>query len=155
MTDLLHFLLVGTHAAASSVWLGSMCYSLFVFAPRMSAHLDDVEAYEEAARALARGMRYAMIAALSVVGVTGIALLLWPGGGTGWWVVNAVKLALFLAAVGLFAWVTLKLWPERVFATADELPAQQRRAARVAAVMLAVVVSAYTLGIVASHWPGW
>ncbi|MEM8876141.1 MAG: hypothetical protein AAGD32_17995 [Planctomycetota bacterium] len=148
--QVLHFILVGIHLTASAIWLGSMCYSLFVFQPRLRAHLNDPEKFEQIVQTVSAGMRRAVIVALTAIGGSGVTLLFWPG-GTGWWVMNAAKLVLWLVACGLFSRVTLRLWPARVFATADELPGIQQQAARIGYTMFAVVSLAFVLGITATH----
>lgn len=69
------------------------------------------------------------------------------GAGTVWWLGVAVKAGLLAAATALFWWVSWRGWPRRVFALPAELPGLQRRFRAVAVTMLALVATAFAVGV--------
>ncbi|MDW5322928.1 hypothetical protein [Plantactinospora sp. KLBMP9567] len=148
-------LLIGVvlvHAAVAALWLGSMAYSLFVVQPKLSRMVDDPERVEDAQRVLAHGNRWPVVGLVGVLWATGLALvLLAPERSAGWWASVAGQAVLLAAATGLFWWVSWRGWPRRVFALPAELPGLARRFRRVAVLMLALVATAYALGILTAH----
>ncbi|MGI5148437.1 hypothetical protein ACQEVC_19015 [Plantactinospora sp. CA-294935] len=148
-------LLIGivlVHAGVAALWLGSMAYSLFVVQPKLSRMVDDPERVEDAQRVLAHGNRWPVVGLVGVLWATGLALvLLAPERSAGWWAAVAGQAVLLAAATGLFWWVSWRGWPRRVFALPAELPGLVRRFRRVAVLMLALVATAYALGILTAH----
>jgi len=143
-------LLVLAHAGPAAIWLGSMAYSLFVVQPRIARVLRDPEQAEDLYRELGAGNRWRVIGLIGLIGVAGAGLVaVDPEDGAGWWVVIAVKAVLWLAASGLFWWVSWRGWPRRVFALPEELPGQQRRFRLVALALLGLVGTAAVLGVAA------
>ena len=69
--------------------------------------------------------------------------------GTAWAVLVAAEALLLVAAAAVFAHVSWRLWPARLFARADELDALQRRFRGTALALTAIVASAFALGAVA------
>ena len=143
-------LLVLVHAGVAAAWLGSMAYSLFVVQPRLARIVGDPDVLrlEDAQRELAHGNRRPVIALIAALWVTGVALAVLHGGGSAaWWAAVTAKAVLLLVASALFWWVSWRGWPRRVFALPDELPALQLRFRRVALAMLALVATAFALGV--------
>jgi hypothetical protein len=68
---------------------------------------------------------------------------------TAWVVLVALKTALLIAALALFARVSWRMWPARLFALPDELPAHRRRFRVVALLLTGMVAAAFALGTVA------
>lgn len=130
------------HVLVAAVWLGAMVYSLFVVQPRAGRFLDDDRRLEGFAATLAAGARYGVLAAVAVLAGSGAVLVADAAASrdTAWWVLVAVKALLLAVALGLFAHVSWRLWPARLFAAADELPALRRRF-RVAAYVLTSLVA--------------
>ncbi|GAA3745942.1 hypothetical protein GCM10022225_32070 [Plantactinospora mayteni] len=150
--DALPIGIVLVHAGVAALWLGSMAYSLFVVQPKLTRMFDDPERVEDAQRVLAHGNRWPVVGLVGVLWATGLALvLLAPERTAGWWAVVAGKAVLLAAATGLFCWVSWRGWPRRVFALPAELPGLTRRFRRVAVLMLALVATAYALGILTTH----
>ena len=64
-------------------------------------------------------------------------------------VVVQPRAARLLAAPGVFGRVSWRLWPRRIFALAEEVPALQRSFRIAATALLALVVTQFVLGAVA------
>jgi len=144
------FALLLAHAGPAALWLGSMAYSLFVVQPRLARVLRDPARVEDVYRELAAGNRWRVAGLIGVLGLSGFALVATvpaTARPAWWWAVIAAKTALWLAAAGLFWWVSWRGWPRRVFALPEELPALQRRFRAVALALLAVVGTAFVLGL--------
>lgn len=126
-----------------------MAYSLFVVQPKLKAHFGaDRDGREALTAVIASGNRWKVIGLIAVIAVTGIALLLIERED---WQVHAVKGLLLLIATGIFWYVSWRHWPQRVFATAAELPVLQRRLVRLATTMLGLAGAAFALGVLATH----
>ena len=63
----------------------------------------------------------------------------------------ALKVAGLCAAAGLFAHVSWRLWPARLFAGPDELETYRRRFMRSAAALTAIVALEFVLGAAAAE----
>jgi len=131
-------LLVVAHLTIAAIWLGSMVYSLMVVQPRVERFFPGPERREEFLLTLANGNRRPVVALIAALVLTGLALLaLRPGARL------VVALLLYLLAGALFAHVSWRHWPARVFALPGELPGYQRRLRRLAWAMLALVGTAF------------
>jgi putative copper export protein len=138
-------MVVVVHLTLAAVWLGSMVYSLTVVQPRVERFFPDPSRREEFLLTLANGNRrpvVALIAALVLTDLTIVAVR--PGLRLGY----GVALLLYVLAGAVFAYVSWRHWPARVFALAEELPGLQRRLRRLAWTMLVLVGAAFltTLG---------
>lgn len=131
--------LVLVHAGVAALWLGSMAYSLFTVQPKLAAMVgrDDTE---DAQRVLAHGNRWRVVALITVLWVTGIALAVREPSAAA-----AAQAALLAAATALFWWISWRAWPRRVFALPAEIPALQRRFRAVALAMFALVGAAFVV----------
>jgi uncharacterized membrane protein len=143
-------LLLVAHLAAAAVWLGGMAYSLAIVQPRARRFLGAAEPYEGFATALAAGV-LGLIALLTASGAGLVAVEVSGArdAGTTWAVLVAAKAVLLVAAAAVFAHVSWRLWPARLFARADELDALQRRFRATALGLTAIVATAFALGTVA------
>lgn len=149
------FLLLVVHLGAAVAWLGAMGYSLFMATPRIARALPDPVRAEEVYRELGAGNRWPVVGLIVVLAVSGTALVIVHDGQSyGWWLAVIAKVLLLGAASGLFWWVSWRGWPRRVFALPAELPAEQARFRRVALTMVALVGTAFGLGVVISHLLG-
>ena len=97
---------------------------------------------------IASGNRWKVLGLVAAIAVTGLGMLLIDHGN---WQLHAVKGVLLLIATGIFWYVSWRHWPQRVFATAAELPALQGRLVKLASVMLGLAGLAFALGVVATH----
>ncbi len=140
-------LLAVVHAGLAAVWMGGMAYSLFVVQPKLARFFGkDEEAREALTAVIASGNRWKVIGLVAAIGLSGVALLFLTGGPV--WI-HVVKGVLLIIASGLFWYVSWRHWPQRIFATAAERPALQRRLRLLATVMLALAGTAFALGVVA------
>ena len=138
-----------------AVWLGAMAYSLAVVQPRAARFFADrPRDRERFAVELAAGARRPVLAAVALLAASGAGLVAAEDGAraTGWWTLIALKAAGLCAAAGLFAHVSWRLWPARLFAGSDELEAQRRRFTRSAAALTAIVALEFVLGAAAAEF---
>lgn len=153
---IIHSLFAVIHVLAGAAWLGAMIYSFFILhagAKKFFRHESDFEAF---ITTVSHGTRWKVILGFSIIGVSGLGLILtrWPEVASKWWMaLLAGKLALFVAAVVLFVHVSWRMWPARVFATAEEYSQVQRTFRRVAAVMIAIAGLGIILGVLACRVP--
>ena len=148
-------LLVIVHTGVAAIWLGAMTYSLLIVQPRARRWLGDPQRYEEFAATIAAGARWkvlGMIAAVALSGA-GLALLAVDGGrpDAAWTVLIVAKVALLAVSLGLFWFVSWRLWPRRLFALESELPPLRRRFDLVAVSLTGTVAAAFLLGLLAAH----
>jgi uncharacterized membrane protein len=150
-SELLRAALMLLHALAAAAWFGSIFYGVFVLYPRVSRHFDTIAERERLLMALSHGARWHMIAAMSLVGLSGLGLFLMPRNDitTLWLTLAGAKAALMLASAILFWRVSWHWWPTRLFALEDELPAIHRRFRLGAACMLILVGLNFSLGVLA------
>ncbi|HZX07334.1 hypothetical protein [Kribbella sp.] len=137
------------HAGLAAAWVGGMAYSLFVVQPKLKKYFgEDREGREMLTAVIASGNRWKVLGLIAAIAVTGVAMLLIDHHH---WGIHAAKGVLLLIATGIFWYVSWRHWPQRVFATAAELPALQRRLIRLATVMLGLAGLAFALGVLAEH----
>jgi hypothetical protein len=85
-----------------------------------------------------------------VLGLSGAVLLMASHAGRhspAWWSLVAAKTVLFMAALALFAHISWRMWPARLFATAAEVPRVQQAFRRVGWVMLTLTALNMALGV--------
>jgi len=141
------------HGLGGGVWIGAVAFNLFVLTPRARAWFQKEGEHEDFVFSIVHGLRWPVLAgALSVVG-TGIWR--WRGAlahaSEPWAALMLAKLACACITLGLFAWVTVGLWPRRAFATEEELPAIRRLFFRVGVGIVASNTFAAALGVLASR----
>jgi uncharacterized membrane protein len=139
----IRLLLMLLHVLAGAAWFGSMFYSIFVLYPRLSRYMGDITERERFLLALSHGARWHMIAAISLVALSGIGLALSPREQmtAAWLTLIGVKTALLIASAAFFWRISWHWWPARLFALETELPAIHRRF-RVGAVCMLLMVGA-------------
>lgn len=132
----------------TTLWLGSMVYSLVVVQPRVARFFRDDEQREEFLVVLANGNRWPVVAL--VVG------LLLSGGGVAIAGSGAVSVGFTLAvgldlvAAGIFVDVSWRHWPARIFALPEEIPGFRRRLAVRAATMTVLIGVSYVVALTVS-----
>jgi hypothetical protein len=132
----------------TTLWLGSMVYSLVVVQPRVARFFRDDEQREEFLVVLANGNRW------PVVGLV-VGLLLSGGGvafaGSGAVSVGyTVAVGLDLVAAGIFVDVSWRHWPARIFALPEEIPGFRRRLTVRAATMTVLIGVSYAVALTVS-----
>jgi hypothetical protein len=135
------------HLTIAAGWLGSMAYSLLVVQPRVARFFTDDGRREEFLLALAHGNRRGVVAVVTALVLTAVAVMVtWPAVATAY----AVALVPYAAATGVFVNVSWRHWPARVFALPGELPGFRRRLRLQAWAMLGLVGAAFALTLSAS-----
>ena len=121
-------LVLAVHVLGGGVWIGAMVFSVFVLHPRAEKFFARSAEFEDFIFHVVHGARWKVLAGIAAIVASGVALA-WSHAATPspWPALVAAKIGLLLAAVALFLHVTLHLWPRRVFAREDELPAIRRR----------------------------
>lgn len=141
-------LLVVIHLMVAAIWLGSMCYSLTVVQPKVAAFFPDAEDRELFLVLLAHGNRWKVVGLVAVLIVTGLAVAVVSGGLVA--IGYVVALLLYVAATGIFWYVSWRHWPARIFAVTEELPGFQRRFRVLATTMLLLVAVAFLVALSAN-----
>jgi len=137
------------HAGLAAAWVGGMAYSLFVVQPKLKKYFGpDQEGRETLTAVIASGNRWKVVGLIAAIALTGLGLLLLDQDH--WWI-HALKALLLLGASGIFWYVSWRHWPRRVFATAAEVPALQRRLVVLAGTMLGLAGLAFALGVLAGQ----
>ncbi len=140
------------HALASAAWFGSMFYSFFVLHPRAKKFFaTNDEEFEQFIATVAQGARWKVLAAFAVVAISGVLLILMgrPQPTPALWIGCVVaKAVCLLIALAVFCYASWRLWPARIFATPNELPALRRSFRQVAITLLLLIATASALGIV-------
>ncbi|OKI20271.1 hypothetical protein A6A25_38030 [Saccharothrix sp. CB00851] len=127
------------HLVLTALWLGSMVYSLVVVQPRVARFFPDDGRREEFLLALANGNRWPVVALIAGIVLTGGTVAITGDGAVSAGYTVAVVLDLVAAVV--FADVSWRHWPARVFALPEELPGF-RRGLTVRTVTMTVLVGA-------------
>lgn len=147
--EALRVLLLLLHVLAGAAWFGSMFYSIFVLYPRLCRYFTDLAERERFLLALSHGARWHMVAAITLVALSGVGLLLTPRERMtdAWLTLIGVKTTLLIGSAVLFWRVSWHWWPARLFALETELPAVHRRFRLGAATMLVLVGANAVLGV--------
>jgi uncharacterized membrane protein len=121
----------------TTLWLGSMVYSLVVVQPKVARFFSDDERREEFLVAMANGNRWPVVALVAGLVVSGGVVAIAGSGAVA--AGYAVAVGLDLVAAAIFVDVSWRHWPARVFALPEELPGF-RRGLTVRAVTMTVLV---------------
>lgn len=145
---LLEQLLAWAHGLSAAAWFGAIFYRTLVVDPKAFGYFPDRADYERFSTHLAHGMRYVVTAGLLTCGLSGFALagLRWDGANEAWLGLMAAKVAAWLAAGGLFAYVSWVHWPWRSLAAPHEFAAYRRQGVALAAGMVALSGTGFLLG---------
>src|SRR5262245_1885744 len=123
------------HLTTAAVWLGGMSYSLTVVQPKTARFFaGDEPRREEFLTTLAQGNRWKGVGLIGGRAVTGAGVVLTAGRVTA--AGYLAVLGLYAVAAAIFANVSWRHWPARVFAIAQELPGYRRSLTRQAWAML-------------------
>lgn len=132
----------------TTLWLGSMVYSLTVVQPKIARFFPDEERREEFLVALANGNRWPVVALIGGLVVSGSVVAVAESGAMT--VGYAVAVGLDLVAAVIFYDVSWRHWPARIFALPEELPAYRRRLTVRATTMTVLVGLSYVVAMVVS-----
>lgn len=146
------------HTVALGGWFGTQIYSVLLV-QRHPAQDEDPAYFEDFATRMAHGTRYnllAVIAAMLPTWVVIVAVRAASGAGLGavWLWLVVIKSLAMLAAVALFAYLSWHVWPVRIFALPDELPAVRRRFFALSAGILCSTGLALAVGVVEQSMGG-
>lgn len=137
-----------SYLALTTVWLGSMVYSLVVVQPRIARFFRGDEQREEFLVALAHGNRWPVVALIVGLVLSGGAV---AGAASGAATVGyTVAVGLDLVAAGVFVDVSWRHWPARTFALPEELPGFRRRLTVRAATMTILIGVSYVVALAVS-----
>jgi hypothetical protein len=144
-------MVIVAHLTIAAVWLGSMVYSLTVVQPRVERFFPDAEHREEFLVTLAHGNRRPVVVLVAALLLTDLVILVVrPEVRLGY----SIALVLHLLAGALFAHVSWRHWPKRVFALAEELPGFQHRLRQLAWTILGLVGAAFLTTLTVSLGAG-
>lgn len=139
------------HTLALGGWFGTQIYSV-LFVQRHPAKDEDPEYYEVFTTRMVNGSRYILLAVIAAMIPTWVAIIAMRGGdpalGSAWGWLVGVKTAAMLLAIGAFAFLSWHVWPQRIFALPEELPAVRRLFYGLSVGILACMACAFTLGII-------
>jgi uncharacterized membrane protein len=142
------FLFAVAHLVLAACWFGSMLYSLVVVQPKVARFFADDTRREEFVTTLAHGNRWRVVVLIAALILTAAGVVL--TGRRPAAVGYGVAAVLYLGAAAVFANVSWRHWPSRVFALPAELPGYRRQLARQAWAMLLLVGTAFVVALAAS-----
>jgi putative copper export protein len=140
------------HVLAGSAWFGAMVYSLFVLQPRARLFFKDPSQFEEFVAFVAHRSRWKVLSGMGFIAVTGLILFLfdYKSHSRLYTIIIGTKSVLFVLAVGLFCFVSWKLWPARCLASANEIPKFQQRFRLIGVILLILAATMMILGLLSS-----
>lgn len=149
---------LGVHVLGGGVWIGAMVFSIFILHPRAESYFAKDVDFEDFIFHVVNGARWKVLGGIVGVLASGVALAVWPGHAVTddplWLAAFVLKIALFVVAAGCFVYVSWRLWPQRTFASAEELPALKAHFWRVGVLMVVANAANMSLGIAAHVWRG-
>lgn len=145
-------LLLTAHLGLAAMWCGSMGYSLLVVQPKVARFGFDDDRLEEFLTLLAQGNRWKVVPIVAALLATAAGVAALTSGGTR--LTFLAVLLLYAAAATLFADVSWRHWPARVFALPQERPALRRALRLRAWTMLVLVGTAFAAALVTTVWAG-
>lgn len=145
---LLEQVLFWAHGLSAAAWFGAIFYRTLVVDSKAFGYFPDHADYERFSTHLAHGMRYLVTAGLLTCGLSGFALagLRWHAGNAAWIGLMAAKIAVWLAACGLFAYVSWVHWPWRSLASPSEFRGYRREGIVLACAMVLLSGTGFILG---------
>jgi hypothetical protein len=145
---LLEQVLLWVHGLSAAAWFGAILYRTVTVDPKAFGFFADRADYERYSVHLAHGMRYVVWAGLATCGLSGFALagLRWDPANGVWAGLMAAKLAVWLAALGVFLHVSYVHWPWRSVSAPAEFGGYRRQAAYLAASMVLLSGTGFFLG---------
>lgn len=132
----------------TTLWLGSMVYSLVVVQPRVARFFRDDEQREEFLVVLANGNRWPVVALIVGLLLSGGAVAFAGSGAMS--VGYTLAVGLDLVAAGIFVDVSWRHWPARIFALPKEIPGFRRRLTMRATTMTVLIGASYVVALTVS-----
>jgi uncharacterized membrane protein len=135
------------HSLSAAAWFGALVYRTFFVDPKAKHYFGGDAEYERYSLNLADGTRYVVMLALLTCGISGFVLMgmRWEGSAS-WLGMMTAKIAVWLIASTLFAYISWVYWPRRVFATAAEWSTLRRQGVAICLVMIALAGIGFLLG---------
>ncbi len=154
-TKLLEQLLFWVHGLSGAAWFGGIFYRAVVVDAKAFRFFPRRADYEHFSTHLAHNMRYFVTAGLLVCGLSGFALvgLKWDGASAAWLALVGAKAGVWLAACGLFTYVSWVHWPWRACAAPEEFAHYREQGQRLAYAMVALAGTGFALGQAARALP--
>jgi len=149
---LIYWSIAALHVLAGAAWFGAMFFSLMLLQPRARRFFGDDEKFEFFIASISQGARWKVLSALALIAASGAGLVLLLSRqriSREWWILIGVKIVLMVMAMGIFWYASWRLWPRRIFASADELPAIRRRFAAVGISLILIAGASMALGLLA------
>jgi hypothetical protein len=145
---LLEQLLFWVHGLSAAAWFGAIFYRTLVIDQKAFGYFPERADYERFSTYLSHGMRYLVTAGLLTCGLSGFALagLRWDADNGVWVGLMTAKVAVWAAACGLFTYVSWVHWPWRSLAAPHEFRAFRREGVVLAAAMVLLAGTGFTLG---------
>ena len=145
---LLEQVLYWVHGLSAAAWFGAIFYRTAVVDLKAYWFFRDPRDYERYSTHLAHGMRYLVTAGLVTCGLSGFALvgLKFDLARPGWATLMVLKTAVWLAACGLFTYVSWVHWPWRSLAAPAEFAHYRRQGILLAATMVLLAGTGFALG---------
>ena len=146
-TLVLYQIAAAAHMLSAAAWFGALVYRAFFVDPKAQRFFAGGAGYEWFSLDLAHGMRYVVLIALLICGLSGFVLvgLRWSP-ADGWLALMAGKATLWAVAFALFAYISWVFWPRRVFADAADWPAVRRQGLALALVMIVIAGLGFVMG---------
>jgi hypothetical protein len=147
-TKLLEQFFLWVHGLSGAAWFGAIFYRTLVVDSKAFTYFDKRSEYEHFSTHLAHNMRYFVTAGLLTCGLSGFALLglKWDGASGAWLALMSTKTGVWLAACGLFTYVSWVHWPWRALAAPEEFAAYRRQGQRLAVGMVVLAGTGFALG---------
>ena len=145
---LLEQFLYCVHGLSAAAWFGAIFYRAAVVDGKALSFFAKRSDYEHFSTHMAHNMRYFVIAGLLTCGLSGFALLglKWDGASAAWLALMAAKGGVWLAAMGLFTYVSWVHWPWRALSAPEEFAAYRRQGQRLAYAMVLLAGTGFALG---------
>jgi hypothetical protein len=145
---LLEQFLFWVHGLSAAAWFGAIFYRALVVDGKAFTFFANRRDYEHFSTHMAHNMRYFVTAGLLTCGLSGFALLglKWDGASGEWLLLMAAKAGVWLAACGLFTYVSWVHWPWRSLAAPEEFTHYRKQGQRLAYGMVVLAGTGFALG---------
>ena len=145
---ILEQVLLWAHGLSGAAWFGAIFYRTATVDRKVKSYCPEPAEYERLSIHLAHNMRYMVWGGILTCGLSGFALvgLRWQPENEAWLGLMGAKVVVWLAAVGLFCYVSYRHWPWRALAAPTESDRYRAEAQRLAWLMVALSAMGFLLG---------